>query len=281
MEYGIQKLIQVYSASLVSDFLRYFIAASITYILFWMLLKKTLNHRFIQSHFPKSRRLWFEFRYSMSTVSIFAMVGTIIYFAVKAGYTQLYHKMDLYGWWYFALSIVLAILIHDTYFYWTHRLMHHPKIFKHVHLVHHRSTNPSPWAAYSFHPFEAIVQAGIGPLLIFTLPMHDLVFLIFLTYMIAMNVLGHYGYELFPKGFTKNKLVFWHNTSTHHNLHHKYFNSNYSLYFNWWDRLMHTMHPEYDQKFEEVVNREKQPEVAEKSTPKSKAPTLVPTMVDG
>ena len=53
------------------------------------------------------------------------------------------------------------ILLHDTYFYWAHRAMHHPKIYRHVHLVHHLSQNPSPWAAFAFHPFEAVIEAGI------------------------------------------------------------------------------------------------------------------------
>jgi lathosterol oxidase len=63
------------------------------------------------------------------------------------------------------------------------------------------------------------------------------------------------GFELFPSGFTTNKLTRWHNTSTHHNMHHKYFSCNYSLYFNVWDRLMGTNHAKYEETFEEVCER--------------------------
>jgi len=251
------ELIKVFSGVFVSDFLRYFIAAGFAYLLFWVLLKNVLSHKFIQRKFPDKERLFFEFKYSVSTAAIFACVGTGMFFLIKGGHSQMYHDIDLRGWWYFFLSIPLSIIIHDAYFYWTHRLMHHPKIFKYVHLVHHRSTNPSPWAAYSFHPSEAVVQAGIGPVLILMLPMHDLALLSFITYMITLNVFGHYGFEIFPKGFTRNKLVFWHNTSTHHNMHHKYFDYNYSLYFNWWDRIFKTLHPKYDDVFDEVASRKR------------------------
>jgi len=46
--------------------------------------------------------------------------------------------------------------------------MHHKKLFRWFHLVHHQSTNPSPWAAYAFHPLEAVVEAGI--IAVFFLP---------------------------------------------------------------------------------------------------------------
>ena len=56
-------------------------------------------------------------------------------------------------------SIGIAIVVHDTWFYWTHRLMHHRRLFKLFHRVHHESTNPTPWAAYCFAPLEAMAQA--------------------------------------------------------------------------------------------------------------------------
>lgn len=262
----ISELVVFYFAGLVGDFLRYFIFAGVTYLLFWVIFRKALEHKFIQRKFPKKHHLIREFGYSMSTVMIFGFVGMLIGFGIEKGWTQFYDPIDKYGWLYYGFSVIACIVIHDAYFYWTHRAMHHPSLYKHVHLVHHKSTNPSPWAAYSFHPLEAIVQAGIGPLLIFILPMHHTVFLIFITYMITLNVYGHYSFELFPKGFTRNKWVKWHNTTTHHNMHHRYFVNNYSLYFNWWDRLCGTLHPKYNEVFEEVASRKKASKAQEEVT---------------
>ena len=76
-----------------------------------------------------------------------------------------------------------------------------------------------------------------------------------MLYMMVLNVLGHVGFELFPSGFTKHWLGKWFNTSTHHNMHHRYGRGNYGLYFNFWDRVMGTNHKLYDATFEEVVNR--------------------------
>lgn len=235
--------------------IRYLIFAGATFLLFWVIFRERLFHRFIQRKFPAKERLWKEFLFSMSSVTIFSLIGLGVYFGIKSGYGQLYENISDHGIPYFLLSILLAILLHDTYFYWTHRMMHHPALFKHVHLVHHKSTNPSPWAAYSFHPFEAIIQGLIGPLIILLIPIHLYGLLAFAIYQITYNVFGHLSFELFPKGFTKS-FMFWHNSTTHHNMHHKYFNFHYSIYFNWWDRIMGTMHPKYDETFEEVTGRE-------------------------
>jgi Delta7-sterol 5-desaturase len=45
------------------------------------------------------------------------------------------------------------------------------------------------------------------------------------------------------------------NTATHHNMHHQLLKHNFGLYFNFWDRLMGTNHPEYEQRFEEIAQR--------------------------
>ena len=234
--------------------LRYLIFAGTSFLLIWVVLRKRLLHRLIQKKFPENERLWKEFLYSMSSVAIFSLIGVGVYFGIKNGYGHTYGNISDYGKPYFFLSIILSILIHDAYFYWTHRLMHHPALFKHVHLIHHQSTNPSPWAAYSFHPYEAFIQGLIGPLIVLLIPIHIYALLAFAIYQISYNVFGHLSFELFQKGFTKS-FMFWHNTTTHHNMHHKYFNCHYSIYFNWWDRIMGTMHPKYDETFEEVTGR--------------------------
>ena len=96
--------------------------------------------------------------------------------------------------------------------------MHHPKLFKYFHLVHHKSTNPSPWAAYAFHPLEGIVEAGVIIPMVFLFPVHPRAVLLFLFFMIIYNVYGHLGFELFPKGFNKHWLGRWMSTSVNHNM---------------------------------------------------------------
>jgi Delta7-sterol 5-desaturase len=75
--------------------------------------------------------------------------------------------------------------------------------------------------------------------------------------MILRNVMGHLGFEILPKGFTKNKWLNWNTSITHHSMHHEHLHSNFGLYFTWWDRLMKTEHKHYHQVFDEVKARPK------------------------
>jgi sterol desaturase/sphingolipid hydroxylase (fatty acid hydroxylase superfamily) len=234
---------------------RYLLFAGTAYSIFWIWKRDKLQYKRTQIEYPEKSKLIHEFKYSMITMTIFAAVGVGIFIAKKNGLTFLYNNISERGVGYFIFSIIAAILIHDTFFYWSHRLMHHKSIFKYMHKVHHNSTNPSPWAAFSFHPSESIVEAMIVPILVIIMPIHPLAILAFLLYMTFMNVLGHLGFELYPKGFTTHWLGKWNNTATHHNMHHRYFNCNYGLYFNFWDRMMGTNHPNYHEVFEEVTSR--------------------------
>jgi lathosterol oxidase len=235
---------------------RYIFFAGITFLLFWVIWKKKYQHRWIQQDkTPDKKKIFHEIKYSLITMVIFGCVGILTFTMRKAGWTMIYTDISEYGWGYFFLSLAALILLHDTYFYWAHRWMHHPKIFKYVHQTHHVPTNPSPWAAFAFHPLESILEAGIVPLAILLFPLHLITILVFLLYMTFLNVLGHLAFEMFPKNFLRNPILKWHNTSTHHNMHHKYFNCNYGLYFNWWDTWMGTNHKDYKKNFEEITNR--------------------------
>jgi len=85
--------------------------------------------------------------------------------------------------------------------------------------------------------------------------------------------MGHVGFEILPKGFTKNKWWNWNTAITHHNMHHQYFHSNYGLYFTWWDKLMKTEHKDYHEAFDEVKSRPKACEL--KSTKRKSIPISV------
>lgn len=253
----VKPFIDVWPHIYLFDLLRYLIPASLAFLIFWIIARNGLKHLFIQKTFPKSRQLWREFGYSMSTVVIFSLVGFGIYSAKHAGMTLIYQQVSDYGVAYMIVSFAITLVFHDFYFYWTHRLMHHKRIFRYVHRVHHQSTSPSPWAAYSFHPWEALVQALVLPIMVFTIPLHPLTIFLFLSYMIVRNVIGHLGFEILPKGFTKNKLFNWNTAITHHDMHHEHFSSNYGLYFTWWDKWMRTEHEKYHESFDEVKSRPK------------------------
>lgn len=235
---------------------RYLLLASIAFILFYLVFKKVIHYKKIQHRFPHFNDYAREIGFSILTVCIMAFVPALILGTPSvAKHTKFYTDINQHGITYFILAFPIMALMHDTYFYWMHRLMHHPRLFKIFHLVHHKSTNPSPFAAYSFHPLEAIVEAGIFIVFVFTIPVHLYHLLFFFLFMIIYNVYGHLGWELYPKGFSRHWLGKWINTSVNHNLHHQYFKGNYGLYFLFWDRLMGTIRPDYDDKFDEVKSR--------------------------
>lgn len=239
----------------ITNFLRYFITAGLAFLLFYILLR---NNKFlpkkIQTTYPLKKDYYREIGYSLITILIFVGVALVLFTEPVRSHTLLYTDINTYGWGYWWVSIFLMILLHDTYFYWTHRIMHHPKLFRIFHLVHHKSTNPSPWAAYAFHPLEGIIEAGIVVVIAFMMPFHISALLIFLLFMIVYNVYGHLGFELYPHKFNKSLIGKWINTSVNHNQHHKNFTGNYGLYFLFWDRIMGTLRHDYDEAFDHATS---------------------------
>jgi sterol desaturase/sphingolipid hydroxylase (fatty acid hydroxylase superfamily) len=64
------------------------------------------------------------------------------------------------------------------------------------------------------------------------------------------NVLGHLGYEIYPKNWVRLPFLKYKTASTHHNMHHEQFNGNYGLYFTFWDKWMHTEIKDYERRFD-------------------------------
>jgi len=235
--------------------IQYLLIAGVFYLFFYTRNKKKYRHAKIQQRYSEKKHIIRDLKYSFSTIIIDGVIVILVFWASKHGYTQIYKPVDRYGYaWYF-FSILLIIIMHDTYFYWTHRLLHWKPLFKWVHKTHHLSRNPTPFSSYAFHPAEAVINAGILPLVAFTIPAHLSVIVIFTIYQLLINVYGHLGYELYPPKFINHWLTKWSNTSTHHNLHHQFVKCNYGLYFNFWDRVMKTNHAKYEEYFEGVVGQ--------------------------
>ncbi|WP_242921077.1 sterol desaturase family protein [Pontibacter liquoris] len=238
---------------------RYLLIAGVAFVVFYKLYTSRFAGRKIQALFPKRKDYVREVGYSFFTFLVFALIGVVLASPAVKPYTRIYDTISDYGWGYLALSVVLALLIHDAYFYWTHRLMHHPRLFRLFHLTHHKSTNPSPWAAFAFSPPEAVVEGSIIFVIAVLIPIHPVGILLFLLFMTVYNVYGHLGYEIYPAWLVNSRAGRWLNTSTNHNMHHKFFKGNYGLYFRFWDELLHTTHPNYDKVLHQLVEREQEP----------------------
>ena len=144
---------------LLDNALKYFFISLPFFLVFYVFFRKTFSYKKIQIKFPGIKDYARESGFSTVSVIIFSIPPLLmLYSDTIRPYTTFYTSIDEHGALYFVLAFPLMLLMHDTYFYWAHRLMHHPWLFKKIHLVHHKSTNPSPWAAYAFHPFEAIAE---------------------------------------------------------------------------------------------------------------------------
>ena len=233
---------------------RYLIVTSVAFFIFYILFRRIFSRRRIQSKFP--RRIDYFRDFGFSAVSILIFVGfAFITFRILRPYNFLYSDFNDYSKAYYLFTFVVLFFFHDAYFYAIHRLMHWRIMFKYVHLIHHKSTNPSPWTAYAFHPLEAILEGAVIPLMTFILPVHVSVIGLLMIFQIVFNVYAHLGYELFPKQFHKTWIGRYVNTSVAHNQHHGKFHGNYGLYTLIWDRVFGTVRDDYDMTYEQVLSK--------------------------
>jgi sterol desaturase/sphingolipid hydroxylase (fatty acid hydroxylase superfamily) len=193
--------------------------------------------------FDMRRHVRRELGYSALTLVVFGLVNAVLYGWGLLHGSLLYTRLASYPVWWFWLSIPVMLMLHDTFFYWMHRAMHTRWLFGAMHRMHHQSTHPTAFAAYSFHPLEAIGEALIVTAILYTVPVHPLAFVMFQTASTAYNVYGHCGREFYPAGTGRHWLGRWLNTSTTHATHHGRGRYNYGLYFMFWDRLMGTADP--------------------------------------
>jgi sterol desaturase/sphingolipid hydroxylase (fatty acid hydroxylase superfamily) len=233
---------------------RYFLIAAIFHIAFFVVGKNRWTNRRLGKKKFEKKQFYTEVKWSLVTSLIFALAGAFTMVLWQKGYTRIYIDVHNYPLWYLPVSLAISMAIHESYYYWLHRWMHNPKVFKILHKVHHDSNTTSPWTAFSFHPLEGFLQAIILPLTIIFIPMHVYVLLFQLTIMTFSSVINHLEIEVYPKNFHKHLFGKWLIGATHHSLHHKQFKYNFGLYFTFWDKFKRTESPKFERLFEEKTN---------------------------
>ena len=187
---------------------------------------------------PQIRR---EIGWSLASAVIYGVpAGIVAWGWQQRGWTRIYTDAGTQPLWWLPVSLLLYLLLHDTWFYWTHRWMHWPRPFRVAHAVHHASRPPTAWAAMSFHPIEALTGAFVIPALVFVIPVHIAVLGTVLAVMTVMGVTNHMGWELFPRRLVHSRLGNWLITASHHQRHHEQYLCNFGLYFRIWDHICGT-----------------------------------------
>ncbi|KAI8055383.1 hypothetical protein BDF22DRAFT_676825 [Syncephalis plumigaleata] len=110
-------------------------------------------------------------------------------------------------------------VIEEIGFYYSHRLFHHPRIYKYIHKRHHEFTAPIGCLAIYAHPIEHLI-ANLAPLFAGPLIMqsHIMVFWLWLCIGLVNTINSHCGFAL---PFMPSPLD--------HDYHHQVFNANYGV----------------------------------------------------
>lgn len=234
---------------------RYFLIAGLFHLWFYILKKDNFKNKSLSKKNAGKKQYYREVKWSIITSIIFAVAGSLTAIVWQHNYTSLYTDINKYPLWYLPVSLLISMLIHETYYYWLHRWMHQPKVFKLLHKVHHDSNTTSAWTAFSFHPLEGLLQAIILPLTLIIVPMHIYVLLFQLTIMTFSSVINHLEIETYPANFHRHFIGRWIIGATHHSLHHKQFRYNFGLYFTFWDKWIKTESPKFTTLFKEKTEK--------------------------
>jgi lathosterol oxidase len=248
MKQAIELFVKIFSVSAV----RYFLLAGVPFLLYYKLAGKKYSRNKIQNRNAGNKDFKRDILHSLQTTAIFTVIGIIVLYTPFKNITRSYTLITDYPIWWIPVSLVLSLIVHDTYFYWMHRLLHYKKLFPYTHVLHHQSTNPSPWTSYSFHFFEACTEGAVLLIIVTIIPMHFITVLLFIVVGFIINVYGHLGYEIAPRWFRHSVFFELLNSSVYHNLHHSKFKGNYGLYFRIWDRLLGTEHPDYVKEYDRI-----------------------------
>lgn len=254
---ALMEILESFPKSLLQGITGSFLIIVLAYVIIWRLLKKRLTHWRIQMRERVDmRQLKREWKNAAFTLSVGAAFSSTVLYLSSQGYTKIYTNLSDHGLFWAVTSFFILLVIDDTWFYWCHRLLHHPKIFKWVHLEHHKSVDVNPFTSFSFHWLEPLLLTVWIVPVSFLVPMYAPTLMAVQLWGLLDNLKSHVGYEFYPAGLLRSPLRFL-TSSTYHNMHHLKFKGNYGVHFRLWDRLLGTEFPDYESEYDAIQERKR------------------------
>jgi Delta7-sterol 5-desaturase len=146
--------------------------------------------------------------------------------------------------WFF-----VSMFIFDTWFYWGHRLIHTKALYRRIHVWHHKSVTPTVWSNNSDTLLDDLILQSYFFFAPFFLPIPGAILIAHKIYDQITGMIGHAGYE-YSSG-PLSRFPFPLIGVTFHDQHHESFFYNYATHFSFWDRVMKTIHPDYDRRIQD------------------------------
>ena len=134
-------------------------------------------------------------------------------------------------------EMLAVLLFYDLMYYGAHRAMHHPKLMKYVHGVHHYIRHPTAFESVYVHPVEGLIGIGLLLLSIYVLgPISATSFLVAFFIYTTANIMVHANLKL------ENRFLklanYW---AVRHDIHHgTQLNRNYASIFPFYDQFFDT-----------------------------------------
>lgn len=221
-------------------YFRYLFLSGAYHWIFLVIFRKKLADRILSHQKPKAGQTKRELLLSTYSALIFSIMGLFLLLLWQQGYTKIYANTSEYPLWYIPISILIFLVLHDTYYYWLHKWMHTSKWMRRFHMEHHKSVDTTVFTSFSFHPAESFLQAVIVPLLFMIIPMSVLAVIITLFLMTFSAIVNHAGVEIYGIVSKSNSIGKYIIGATHHDSHHRNSKKNFGLYFTFWDWIMKT-----------------------------------------
>ena len=182
-----------------------------------------------------------------SGVFFWTLYEVILFWAMANGWTPILYWSENPVW--FALLLVLTPIWISFHFYWIHRLLHWPPLYKVAHGLHHRNTNVGPWSGLSMHPLEHLLFFS-SVLIHLIIPAHPLHILFHMQHQSLTAATSHTGFENLLIKDEKTLAL-----GTFHQLHHRYFEVNYGNLQMPWDKWFGSFHDGTPEAHERMKHR--------------------------